>query len=29
VDAKGIVFYGESLNKLIDFDDLCWSLTKQ
>ena len=29
VDAKGIVFYGESLDKLTDFDDLCWSLTKQ
>jgi hypothetical protein len=28
VDANGIVFYGESLEKLTDFNDLCWSVTK-
>lgn len=28
VDAAGIVFYGESLEKLTDFNDLCWSVTE-
>ena len=28
VDAKGVVFYGESLEKIADFDDLCWSVTE-
>jgi hypothetical protein len=28
VDANGIVFYGESLEKLTDFNDLCWSVTE-
>ena len=28
VDAGGIVFYGDSLEKLTDFDDLCWSITE-